>query len=229
MTKNSTPTWSIRSYGSSPGSHVHDHFQILWGLNGNLELEIDGKGTNLTAGGGMVIAPNERHDFASHSGSRCLVLDTPDTWWSARDRLPQFAKTTDLLARFIAEAIEGQLPIDQHYGAQLLAQSWGALPVVQRVRREIDWASLTQWVKDRMTKPLTASDLAEHVCLSESQFRVRCQEALGCSPMHWVRRLRLEQAQVLRSMHLSIAEVAKRTGYDSPSALTAAMRRERGK
>ena len=229
MTKNSTPTWSIRSYGSSPGSHVHDHFQILWGLNGNLELEIDGKGTNLTAGGGMVIAPNERHDFASHSGSRCLVLDTPDTGWSARERVPQFAKATDLLARFISEAIDGQLPIDQHYGALLLAQSWGALPVVQRFRREIDWATLTQWIEDRFDKPLTASDLAEQACLSESQFRARCVEELGCSPVQWARRLRLEQAQVLRSMHLSIAEVAKRTGYDSPSALTAAMRRERGK
>ena len=229
MTKNSTPNWSIRSYGSSPGSHVHDHFQILWGLNGNLELEIDGKGTQLTAGDGMVITPNERHDFESSNGSRCLVLDTSDTGWSARERLPQFAKATDLLVRFIAEAIEGQLPIDQHYGALLLAQSWGALPVVQRVRREIDWARLTQWIKDRLATPLTASDLAEQVCLSESQFRARCIEVLGNSPMHWVRRLRLEQAQVLRSMGLSIVDVAKRTGYDSPSALTAAMRRERSK
>ena len=229
MAKNSTPNWSIRSYGSSPGSHVHDHFQILWGLNGNLELEIDGKGTKLTAGGGIVIAPNERHDFESHSGSRCLVLDTPDTGWSARERVPQFAKATDHLARFISEAIEGQLPIDQHYGALLLAQSWGTLPVVQRVRREINWASLTQWVKDRLDTPLTASDLAGQACLSESQFRARCHEVLGCGPMQWARRLRLEQAQVLRSTGLSIAEVAKRTGYDSPSALTAAMQRERSK
>lgn len=229
MTKNSTPTWSIRSYGSSPGSHVHDHFQILWGLNGNLELEIDGKGTQLSTGGGMVIVPNERHDFESRGGSRCLVLDTPDTGWSVRERIPQFAKATDLLARFIAEAIDGQLPIDQHYGALLLAQSWGALPVVQRVRREIDWASLTQWVKDRLAKPLTATDLAEQACFSESQFRARCLEKLGCSPMHWVRGLRLEQSKVLRSTGLSIADVARRTGYDSPSALTAAMRRERDK
>jgi AraC-like DNA-binding protein len=227
MSRLPAPRWSIRSYGSSPGSHAHEHFQVLWGLSGNLALEIDGKGTSLTTGNGIVIAPNERHDFESLSGSRCLVLDTPDTGWSARARLPQFAEATDLLVRFITEAIEGQIPIDPHYGAQLLAQSWSGLPSVQRLRRVIDWMGLTQWVKDRLARPLTAPVLAAQVCLSESQFRARCIEAQGCSPMHWVRRLRLEEARILRSTGLGIAEVAKRTGYDSPSALTAALRRER--
>ena len=37
--------------------------------------------------------------------------------------------------------------------------------------------------------------------------------------------LRLEQAQWLRTRGLPVAEVARRTGYRSPSALTAALRR----
>lgn len=227
MARNPAPKWSVRSYGAAPGSHAHDHFQILWGLDGRLELEVEGKGATVSTGDGLVIAPNERHDFESQEGSRCLVLDAPDMGWSVRERMPQFARATDLLARFISEAIENKLPVDPHHAALLFAQSWSALPTVQRTRRDIDWPALALWVEERLSKPLTAADLAAQVHLGESQFRARCFAALGCSPMHWVRRLRLERAQLLRAQGMSVAEIAARTGYDSPSALTAALRRSR--
>ncbi len=225
MPKNANPKWSVRTYGPSPGSHAHDHFQVLWGLDGKLELEVEGKGTRVAAGEGLVIAPDERHDFESLRGSRCLILDSPDIGWSSRERVPQFAKASDLLARFISEAIDQQLPFDAGQAAFLFAQSWGPLPNAHRARRGIDWPALSLWIKSRLSRPLSAADLAEKACLSESQFRSRCFEALGCSPMQWVRRLRLEQAQALRAQGLSVAETAKQTGYDSPSALTAALQR----
>lgn len=224
------PNWSIRHYGPAPGSHAHAHFQILWGLDGDLELEIDGHGACVTAGSGVVIAPHERHDFESTGGSRCLVLDSPDIGWSQRARAPQWAGVTDHLARFIAHAIAHRLPLDPHQGAALFVQSWAAAqaPASRRARRAIDWVALGQWARSRLADPLTAGDLARYACLSESQFRARCVEQQACSPMQWLRRLRLEAAGRLRAQGLSVAEVARRTGYDSPSALTAAIRRTRG-
>ena len=35
---------SLRRYGPSPGRHSHNHFQVLFGLEGALELEIEGRG-----------------------------------------------------------------------------------------------------------------------------------------------------------------------------------------
>lgn len=227
MGKSKTPTWSIRDYGPSHGSHSHDHFQVLWGLDGNLALEIEGKGLEVSAGDGLVIAPSERHDFESLSGSRCLILDSPDIGWSLRDRIPQFTKATDLLARFISEAIEQTLPIDHHHAAMLLAQSWSPTPLTRKARREIDWEKLTRWATSRMPDSITALDLAEQACLSESQFRTRCLEERGCSPMQWLRRLRLEHAKLLRAQGKSMSEIARRTGYESPSALTAALKRQK--
>lgn len=225
MLKRNASNWSIRSYGPAPGSHAHEHFQVLWGLAGNLELEVEGKGAKLGAGQGLVIAPGERHDFESLHGSRCLILDSPDLGWSSRERLPQFAKASNLLARYIAEAIEQQIPFDAGQAAFLLAQSWGRMSKMPRVRRDIDWQELSYWVKAHLSQPLSVGILAERACLSESQFRARCVEALGCGPMQWIRRLRLEQAQRLRLQGMSVAEVANQSGYESPSALTAAMRR----
>jgi AraC-like DNA-binding protein len=44
--------------------------------------------------------------------------------------------------------------------------------------------------------------------------------------MHWLRQQKLARARQLRALGLPVAEVARRTGYRSPSALTAALRRE---
>lgn len=220
------PQLSVRSYGPAHGSHAHDHFQILWSLKGMLELEIDGSNTLLKAGDGIVIAPGERHDFESRAGNRCLVLDTADPDWAARRRTPQLAHATDHLARFLSEAMYGDIPLAREYGAYLLAQSWGDAPAPRRARRDIDWPRLTRWIRARLAQPLTAAQLATEANLSGSQFRARCIAVTGSSPMQWVRRLRLEQARALRAQGMSVALAARRVGYDSPAALTAAMQRD---
>jgi len=63
------------------------------------------------------------------------------------------------------------------------------------------------------------------VHLSPSQFALRCHEVHGISVMQWLRLQRLDRARLLRDGGMAVAEVARRTGYRSPSALTAAMRR----
>ena len=76
-----------------------------------------------------------------------------------------------------------------------------------------------------MHQPLTVADLANQVFLSASQFTQRCHEMHGTTPMHWLRTQRLAHARQLRDSGLAVADVARRTGYRSPSALTAALRR----
>ena len=189
------------------------------------ELEVEGRGRRLAAGDGIVIAPSERHDFEAPAGSRCLVLDTADPVWHGRPCSPVAAGAVDHLARFLAESLRLGLPVAQECGALLMAQAWGEAVGPARTGRDIDWAGLRRWVVARLAAPLTAADLAAQAGLGESQFRARCLAALGRTPMQWVRELRLARAAALRASGLGVAAVARRVGYDSPSALTAAMRR----
>ena len=97
-------------------------------------------------------------------------------------------------------------------------------------RRRIDWAVLQQWAAQQWAAQqwhnnLTVADLAMQVHLSPSQFAARCREDHGMGAMAWLRVQRLAQAQWLRGNGVAVAEVARRTGYRSPSALTAALRR----
>jgi AraC-like DNA-binding protein len=214
---------SVRTYGQAPGGHMHDHFQVIWPLHGCLELEVEGKGVALQVGDGLIVRPGDRHDFESRDGSRCLVLDSSQAVWQHRSARPTFAKSASQMAAFLAVALEEKLPLAMESGEQLLAQSWGASPLDGKARRTIDWKNLASWTNARLDQKLRAGDLAGLVHLSESQFRARCLEELGLTPMQWIRQLRLSKAQLLREAGIPVAVISARVGYETPSALTAAM------
>lgn len=224
-----TDALSVRRYSASHGSHTHDHFQILLGLDGVLELEVNGRGQRIGAGHGAVIAPGDRHDFMAASIARCLVLDSSDTRWQHALGHPE-PRALAPLARYLATACDIALPRARLLGPDLLLEAWTPPPAVpQRPRRAIDWSALTAWVQANGHGPLLVDDLAACAHLSAAQFTTRCREERGMSPMAWVRELRLAEARRLRGQGLSVAEVARRTGYRSPSALTAAQRRLAGR
>lgn len=216
----------LRDYGTSPGSHSHAHFQVLVGLQGVLELEVEGQGRRLGAGDATLVAPGERHDFnAAAGGSRCLVLDTRQDLWRRCARTPARGGDVTALAAYLARSLQAGQPLAALHGPALLLEAWKPAERVARARRAIDWAELAAWVQAHLHQPLGVAQLAERVCLSPSQFAARCHEAQGTGPLDWLRMQRLAQARALRGAGLPVAEVARRTGYRSPSALTAALRR----
>lgn len=217
---------SLRRYGASRGSHSHDHFQVLIGLDGVLDLEVEGHSRRVGAGEGWVVTPGDRHDFESRNGSHCLILDTTqDLWAQCAGRAP-LAPQLLALARYLALCVSEPetSPSALHHAPALLLEAWG--PVVPNGRRRaIDWRGLSDWARSRWHRPLGVADLAAVVCLSPSQFAQRCRDEQGMSAMHWLRAQRLLHARQLRDRGIGVAETARRTGYRSPSALTAAMRR----
>lgn len=226
------PTLSLRRYGASPGSHAHAHYQVLWGWDGALELEVEGRGARMTAGFATVIPPGARHDFwAGCSGerapARCFVLDTAEAAFEplAGRVLPTAPGLTHLLRFLDCGDVAARLP---SAAIELLSASlWtqGALGVRARAGRRIDWAALESWVDAHLAAPLDVAALAAQVHLSASQFAARCVAERGLPPLAWVRSRRFVAALRLRERGLAVAEVAAQCGYRSPSALTAALRR----
>jgi AraC-like DNA-binding protein len=203
---------SLRQYGNSPGSHTHGHFQVLLGVEGTLEIEVQGRGRRIGSGDGCVIAPWERHDFEARSLARCLVLDTEETGWAACDGNPAKPGAARALAQYLSQALEHPHSLAWHYGPMLLLDCWRAPNAPSaRSRRAIDWVALGKWCRDHMHLPLSVTDLAEQACLSPTQFAARCRQETG-------------RAQALRAQGLPAAVVAARCGYQSASALGAALR-----
>jgi AraC-like DNA-binding protein/mannose-6-phosphate isomerase-like protein (cupin superfamily) len=220
----------LRDYSASHGSHAHDHFQVLIGLEGVLEIEVEGRGAGIGVGEAQLVAPGDRHDFQARGRhSRCLVLDTSHAGWArCAERAPADAPQLHALARYLAQCMKqpGASALALLHGPSLLLEAWR--PVASHAdsrRRRIDWALLAEWARARWHEPLSVADLADVACLSASQFAQRCRDEQGTGPMQWLRALRLAHARELRLGGTSVAETARRTGYRSPSALTAALRR----
>jgi AraC-like DNA-binding protein len=214
---------SLRVYGASPGSHSHEHHQLLVGLEGTLDLEVEGQGRRVAPGDALLVAPGERHDFESAAGSRCLVLDSADPLWTQCGVLPHRPQQVAALAHYLSHAIAQ--PLALVHAPALLLDAWRAPQAPQRPRRRIDWPALAAWVQSRLEQPVSVAELAQRVHLSPGQLALRCHESQGTGPQEWLRMQRLARARQLREMGVPVNEVARRTGYRSPSALTAALRR----
>lgn len=223
---------SLRDYGPSRGSHAHEHFQVLVGLAGVLELEVEGRGARVGAGEAHVVVPGDRHDFESCGGSRCLVLDTHQPQWArCAGRLPADASRLHALANYLAQCAQHPHAsfVALQHGPALLLEAWGAAATAHGRGRAIDWTALAAWARAHWHEPLGVADLARVACLSPSQFAQRCRDEQGMSAMNWLRTLRLAHARELRLAGVGVGETARRTGYRSPSALTAALRRLGGR
>ena len=126
--------------------------------------------------------------------------------------------TQQVLQAFGAVAISIALCLLYFAGSNFVLDRIIAMPSRHR-------PALQQWAARQWHTELTVADLAAQVHLSPSQFAARCRDDQGMGAMAWLRGQRLAQARLLRGTGMAVAEVARRTGYRSPSALTAALRR----
>jgi AraC-like DNA-binding protein len=220
------PRLSLRAYGPAHGSHRHEHFQVLVGIEGTLELDIEGRGLRVGPGEGVVVAPGAQHDFESRGGSRCLVLDDGEPLWAQCAARPAQPQQVRALTLYLAQALQAGRPLAALHGPSLLLEAWRPAAMPLRPRRAIDWPALALWVQSRLDRPVTVAELAARACLGTSQLALRCHEANGMGPLEWLRLQRLARARQLREGGMPVKEVARRTGYRSPSALTAALRRK---
>ena len=225
MPADASPSLSLRAYGASHGRHSHAHHQMLVGLQGVLELAIEGRALRVAAGDAVLVPAGERHDFESAQGSRCLVLDSADPLWTECGVLPAAPQQVHALARYLAQAMDARLPLATLHGPALLLEAWRPRSPARRPRRRLDWSALSVWVQSRLDEPVTVAELAQRVHLGTSQFALRCHEAQGMGPLEWLRLQRPTRARQLRDAGWAVKDVARRTGYRSPSALTAALRR----
>ncbi|WP_201769577.1 helix-turn-helix domain-containing protein [Luteimonas huabeiensis] len=83
------------------------------------------------------------------------------------------------------------------------------------------------WVRRNIDRHFSMEDVAAAVALGPRTFARRLQAACGLSPIQFVRRIRLETAQLLlASTRLPLDRIAQSVGYAEPSTLRRLIRRD---
>jgi AraC-like DNA-binding protein len=200
----------IRRYGAEGGRHAHDHAQVLFGIDGTLALEVEGRGAWVDAACGLVIPAGDMHSYQARRTARVLVLDCAPG--PATQRLRRFA----LPAGWRTVGAEPAALLGALAGAPTLAQ-----------RRPVDIDMLAARLDADLARPWTVADLAAACCLSPQRLRARFAERGEGSPLDFLRARRLDAAARLLRQGLGLEAAALQVGYGSASALSAALRRER--
>lgn len=234
---------SLRHYHHEQIAHAHEHAQLVFGLSGHLEFEVEGHGCRVASHSLAVVPPGSHHACASPRGSRCLVLDVPteSNWLQQRlghhldagRRLLETPGRLDLsptqgrLVDWLASSPISDTVIAQQGAALLLASLSGATSAP--VAPGLPLAAIDAHIDRHCAHPLQVADLARLCGLSSARFHTRFLAETGHTPMDHVRRRRLRLGrELLLSSRLPVGEVAARVGYGSQSAFTAALVREFG-
>jgi AraC-like DNA-binding protein len=204
---------SVRAYRGTYELHTHSHAQVLMGMRGCLELEVDGHPAFVDPSCGLVIPAGTRHGYTADSPAQVLVADCDPT--RGTDRLRRFS----LPSAWRAER-------DAWTADLLLAKVVGA-PTLQ-TRRRIDLEHLTLRVDAELHRGWTVAELARLCSFSPQRFRARFAEVTGMTPLAWVRQRQLDEAERLLRAGLPLETAALQVGYASASALCFALRRDRG-
>ncbi|MGH8382137.1 AraC family transcriptional regulator [Pseudomonas sp.] len=229
---------SLRHYSDDLIAHSHEHPQLVFGLRGQLDFELDGRGAQIERQGLIVVPGGTHHTCGSTSGSHCLVLDVPGDAWlesslgeqaQASQRLLEHRGSLNLdnhqqrlVDWLAASALADPLIVQQ--GAVLLLASLNSTPRPATVQKQLPFASFDAHIEHNAAYPLQVADLARLAGLSSARLHARFIAEASITPMDYIRQRRLLQARrLLAETDLAIGEIASRVGYSSQSAFCAAM------
>ncbi|MGC5700202.1 helix-turn-helix domain-containing protein [Pseudomonas sp. NFXW11] len=234
---------SLRHYSHDQIAHSHEHPQLVFGLSGRLDFEVEGHGDQVQQQSLMVVPSGARHICGSPQGSRCLVLDVPGEHW-LRESLGEHAEASrrllDQPGRLTLGSQQSRLvdwlansPVDDpliaEQGAVLLLASLNHKAGEPFAERRLPYAALNAHIERHAAHPLQVADLARIAGLSSAHLHARFIAECATTPMDYVRRRRLHMAlELLRGTTLAVGEIASRVGYSSQSAFAAAALREFG-
>ena len=237
------PILTLRQYTRDLIVHSHDHAQLVIGLSGALDFEVDGRGSQVIQQSFVVVPAGFHHACGSPNGSRCLVLDVPSDQWvsqSLGDHADASRRLLDQAGRLPLDAGQSQLvswlagsqindPLIAQQGAVLLLASLNNAKPEAFGGRRLPYAALNAHIDQRAAHPLQVADLARIAGLSTARLHARFVAESGQTPMDYIRSRRLHIAVgLLRDSALPIGEIANQVGYSSQSAFAAAVLREFG-
>ncbi|MFE8071553.1 AraC family transcriptional regulator [Marinobacteraceae bacterium S3BR75-40.1] len=229
--------------------HHHSHYQLVIGLRGEADMDVEGTGAHLDPKHACIVPTEAAHDFCGDVLNHVLVInidrDTPALNRSAHPGYDFLSRLFDhpraiqfdvSLMQFIQSCCQelARVPADHpinHHLASSIVQCLGErvlkTPMPAPTRRdEMDLRRIDRYINANLHRRITVEDLAACVCMSRSQFHERFRQSQQLTPHQYLLQARLYKArELLTQTRLPLWDISHRAGFSGQSALTNAMRR----
>ncbi|MDR5818482.1 AraC family transcriptional regulator [Caballeronia sp. LZ033] len=234
------PALALRRYAATQASEVHDFHQIVLGVEGSMEMAVDGRGARIDRSGAWIIPAGARHDYWAAGDNRQLVLDLPLASLAVPERFFEQARCialhpsiTRLVAGFAPGAGVGQSHECHRFAWQAAAHLCGALMHdagnAAFPSKGLDFARIDAWLRRHLAEPLRIADLAAHCGFGMRRFHQLFNDAFGETPHRYVQRLRLDTALTrLADPLAALTDIALDCGFADQSTFTHAFTKRFG-
>lgn len=240
LVEHASPLVESRRYQRRPFGHAHDYHQLLFGVDGEIELEIDGHAYRVDHRHGLVIPAGEHHLCAGLTDNLQLVADFPASSVALPARMMARPRTFTMDSTFAAHVrglatrpIPASAP-PQHAWHRAAALA-GGLSATLRLDDSNDdaarfpVAAIDTYLRSHLSTPLRVEQLAARIGWGSRRFHTLFCEAFGDTPHGYQTRLRLDQAvQWLMAGAMSLADIAFGVGYPDQTTFTRAFTRRFG-
>ncbi|KTC85821.1 MULTISPECIES: AraC family transcriptional regulator [Legionella] len=215
---------SLRSYETYNCSHSHDFAQLVFPINGIMELQTGNHFGLVHTNTAAFVAPHEIHCFAASRGNRFLVLDLKEPNFIANTQLtPAFLELPTATLKFLHFVQSYLLQENTDDSSDYLVQNLLLKLLSQTLMPTVDTRVLQvkQWIDNHFVLPIHIETLTKICHLSASQLQRRFKKMTGQTIAEYWRAQKLSHAQILLGTEqLSIEAIAYQLGYENLSAFS---------
>lgn len=219
--------------------HDHSYTQIVIGLRGEADFEIEGFGNRIGPGKGCIVASSSGHSFGGVvSQSDILVLNlsyVPMQGMEVVERINQLSKSDTYfyldgqIQRLIKMLVD---EMKAHPDDELLSRACNDTLMAllqrhikgmeyQRGEPRLDLTSIDRYIEQHIAYNISVAQLAGSIYLGESQFHYLFKQQTGMTPHQYVLNKRVDMAKkYIEEGRYTLGQVAELTGFSAQSSFT---------
>ena len=217
-----------RVYETAPDWHVHSFCQLLFGLQGQADIEMHGHSYHTGALKAVIVPAGYRHDFVGNVDNCQLVVDLPldsiAVPHALLDKPREFTvpPAIDKVLRLaVARGIKRRRQYDWLLAVEVMDKVTQTLTGVSIDAAMFPVQRIDAFLRHHTDRPISTTALAEHFGWKPRRFHDLFCEAFGDTPQHYQSRLRLDRAlQLLKDQSLPLVEIAASLGYADQQVFT---------
>lgn len=215
-----------RTYSRDFATHIHHYGQLLFPLEGSMQIETHRQALQLKSEHCLFIPPGCSHTFRAIGRNEFLILDLPKHYLSENEHhragvLMDIDERWKSVRYLLLEELQ-----DSNVSSETALTHLGHF--IGHTLQQQSYRSI-QYIHDHYARSITVEELARMEHYHPAYFPVWFRKVTGRSPSAYIHHIRLKEAKrMLKETDWPITVIGQEVGYAHPSSFTRMFARYEG-